>query len=569
MTPAGEPGGTLRSLFESPGDRAAETGVPSLEQLGPSGSAGLPSLPDLPNLPNLVGAFGLYLAGRSDLLPAGACQELSTLADRAPAVPPTALSEHLRRQLGAPPDRLFQAFEAEPERSRLLFQDHRARTVEGDHPVDVILVRPGLEAVSASERERLRKVATEVLREAAVPVEPVVEDFLRSFQATLDLASRADRLRVLEQEARGDGDLRFPRVDRRLSSAGALTVEQLEGRRLSDLLEEPLDDQTEGQTDDQTDDQKKGEADPPRAAHAALARRLHRAWLRLALGGRSVPAEVHAADVIVLGDGRVAFLGGPLVQLGREVRGVLWSYLETASARDPAEASDELLRLMEPVDGGREDRRRRELLRHRLRHVVLFRDGRWRGAGEGLAEHLFVQWRLAREAGYRPTPEALLFIRGLTSVAMLGRRLTPSPAPSPAPGPAPREDPLRAALGRLRLLRGADRLRRALVPGDVARTVASYATALSELPGAVDRGLDLVESGGFRVRVDEGREPEEGAPRGGAVVALAVFVALATIALVAFRLGGADALGPGPEKLAAGLLAAFGGALLWAVSRSR
>ena len=387
-----------------------------------------------------------------------------------------------------------------------------------------------------------------------MPVEPVVEDFRRSLASRLDLAARAECLATLEREARGDRDLRFPPVERRLSSASVLTVELPASRRLSDLLD-----------GDPSLDRSEGGDERPGISRAALARRLHGAWLRLALGGRSVPAEVDADDVAVFDDGRIAFLGGPFVRLGPEIRGALWRYLETASARDPAEAVDDLLRWMAPTDRSAGAGRRRERLRHRLRHVVLFRDGGWGGAEEDLAGHLLAQWRLAREAEWRPTPEGLQFLRGLTSIALLGHRL------------APAEDPLRSALEHLRLLRGVDRLRRALGPGDVARGLAGYATLLAKLPGTIDRALEFAENGRLGVRLDEspaessGDRPGPGPAgrRSPAVVPLAVFVALAAVALVAFRLGEAGALDAGAETLFAGLLAAFGAALLWVVSRRR
>jgi len=486
----------------------------------------------------VLAAFGLYLAGRSDLLDAADCLALSHLADRAPAASPATVEDHLRRQLGADPAHLFEAFAVEPERTRLLVQTHRARTADGDRPVEVTLVRPGLEpvleAALAAGLPGVRALAAEVLAGTAVAVAPVVEDFRRSLECDLDLAARAESLDALERQARGDRDVRFPAVERRSSGAGVLTLERLNGRRLSDLLD-----------------------GSPGAARKALARRLHVAWLRLALGGRWVPAQVHPADVAALDDGRIAFLGGPFVRLGPEIRGTLWSYLATASDRDPADASDALFGWMAATDGSAAARRRRERLRHRLRHVVLFRDGGWGGVEDGLAEHLLAQWRLARELGERPTPEGLLFLRGLTSIAVLGRRLAPS------------DDPLRAALEHLRVLRGVDRLRRAVGPGDAAGTLASYATLLAELPGWIDRALTLAESGRLRGRPSDRSAPAPRPRKRPAVFALAVFVALATIAGVAFRVGGADALDPGAQTLAAGLLVVFGGALLWLVSRKR
>jgi len=551
VTPPGDRIGALCALFEGP----IPNGTPGGADDGAAGGAEAGA--------GLLGAFGLYLAGRSDLLATDACLALSTLDDRGPAASPDAVSDHLRRELGAAPGTLFHGFETTPVRGRGPVQTHRARTADGDRPVEVTLIRPdfqpGLrpdlggdwETALAAGLPAVRAVAAEVLRGASVPAEPVVEDFRRSLESTLDLAAHAASLDALAREARGDGDLRFPAVERRLSTARVLTVERLDGRRLSDLLAGEKAGETPGEKSEGGD-----------RSRADLARRLHVAWLRLALGGRSVPAEVHADDVAVLADGRIAFLGGPLVRLGPEIRGTLWRYLETASARDPAEAAGELLRWMAPGDESATVRRRAERvrsdrLRHRLRHVVLFRDGGWHGAAEDLAEHLLVQWRLAREAGYWPTPEGMLFVRGLTSIALLGHRL------------APTGDPLRAALEHLRLLRGADRLRRAFEPGDFARGLASYATLFAELPGRIDLALGLAEGGRLGFRHEERAGPAPAGRRRSPVVALAVFVALASVALVAFRLGRAGALDGGTEELVAGLVAGFGAALLWVVSRRR
>ena len=70
---------------------------------------------------------GQFMALRIDLFPAALCRELSRLQTRALGFPPALARQIVERELGAPIDQLFDAWEDEPFAAASIGQVHRAR----------------------------------------------------------------------------------------------------------------------------------------------------------------------------------------------------------------------------------------------------------------------------------------------------------------------------------------------------------------------------------------------------------------------------------------------------------
>lgn len=453
----------------------------ALERLGPAFSA-----------------FGLYLASRADLLPAGDCLELAVLPDRGEPMTADALLGLVAGELLRSPREVFEAFDESPCESRLYYQVHKARLLDG-RPVIVRAVRPGFDVWLERDLPLLPLLGPAFAEagRAGFFVEETVADFSASLLQALDLAAQAEALNALAAETEGFGPLRAPRVHPGLTTPNLLVLQDPGGRTMEERLRD-----SDGATSE-------------------LARRLCLVWLRQALLGRIVPVEPWGGNVAVLADDRIAFTGGAFTKPPSPFQGNFWSYLIAASNQDPEEACTYLLREM-TLEGPPSAE---EQLRLRLRQAVPFRDGGWSVRGETLAEHLFLHWRFAREAGFRPRAHLLAFYRGLAAVTVTARRL------------APDRDALLQAFEEVRLLSSVQQFGDLMTPGQMREMFERYAALMVELPEKLDEVLTLAAEGNLR-RSPRAPEPAEPPRSLSATVWVTLLLALAAVFLLAPQLGG-------------------------------
>ncbi|HEY7215686.1 MAG TPA: AarF/UbiB family protein [Thermoanaerobaculia bacterium] len=495
------------------------------------GSSGLRLRLALERLGPVFAAFGRYLGSRPDLLSLADCRELRQTGEPATPLPAAAIPELIESEAGQPFTELFEAVEVEPLRCGLVTQTHRAR-LRGGWEALVWLVRPDYREQLELDSPHLALLATALRQgEGSPTVERAIAGFQQAMLARADLQARAGALRTLRLEVAGLGSLRLPRIV--VSASRLLCLELLQGRSLDGLQPSPA----------------------PPAELADLARRLCLGWLYHAFRGKVFPVEFAPRDLVVLADDAIGLQGGTFAGLSMDSQQNLHAYLEAAAAEDPDEACARLLREMEPGSGGGAEAE----LRQSFRQAVAFRDGGWGSAQDGrsLAEQLFVQWRLAAEQGYQPSPQLVAFYRGLFALAVAVRPLTP-----------PDRDPLREALENLRLLSAADRLARMADFGRFRRGLESYGAALADLPVAFDAALSQLTDGRpkLRIEVEDGGASRERDRRSPALP-IALSLALVAVALLTVRLGTAPQAGAWLEAAGATLFIVLGGLLLGVLGR--
>jgi len=484
----------------------------------------------LERLGPVFAAFGRYLGSRPDLLPLADCLELRQTEDRVEPLPPAAVHALLEADSGQPWGEVFERIDDIPLRCGLLGQTHRAR-LQGGWGTLVRLVRPDLGELLENDLPHLSLLAAVFEREGRpLPVEPAIAGFRQALAARADLQAEAAALRAARTEGVRLVSLRLPRIV--LAAPRVLCLELLEGVSLGAA----------------------GPSPSTPAEGADLARRLWLAWLYHALRGKAFPVELDPGGLLVFPEGSIGLQEGTFAGLPPASQQRLLGYLEAVAAEDPDEACARLLPEMEPAPPGAETE-----LRQRFRQAVAFRDGGWGSArdGQSLAEQLFLQWRLAGELGFRPTPPLEGFCRGLFELAVVTRPLAP-----------PDRDTLREALESLRLLSTVDQLGRMADFDRLRRGFEGYVAALADLPATMDGALSRVAEGKPRLRIEVDEASAGGERRRGAGASvLALSLALAAVALVTVRLGAAPETGPWFQAAGATLFTILGGLLLWALGR--
>jgi ubiquinone biosynthesis protein len=246
--------------------------------------------------------LGQALSTRPDLVGQEAAENLSQLQDDLPPAPFAAIKRTIERSFNAPLESLFSRFDETPVGAASIAQVHRAITTEG-REVAVKVLRPGIEEEFAR--------AIDTYEWAAAQVENYGDEIqrLRPRQVVAQFGQWTARELDLQREAASASELRenmvaepgyyVPEIDWRRTARRVLTLEWLDGIKLSDreaLIEAGQDCQ-------------------------ALAKTLVRAFLRQAVVDGFFHADLHHGNLFALADGRIAAIDfGIMGRIDRRAR---------------------------------------------------------------------------------------------------------------------------------------------------------------------------------------------------------------------------------------------------------
>jgi predicted unusual protein kinase regulating ubiquinone biosynthesis (AarF/ABC1/UbiB family) len=503
----------------------------------------------LESLGPVFSAFGLYLSSRVDLLPVKTCLDLSLIAGQVEANPISVVRDLIAHEFGCPPEEIYAAFEEVPFESQLMFQSHHALLKNGQN-VLVKIVRSEWQEQLELDMELLTLLNVAFASEGWN--RPLIENTISEFHYTLrqqiDLAQRVKVFEELLQDSQEFELLKVPIVYKDLYSPILVTIEQLAGPTLEDIILS-FDGKESGERTTTDVASREIGVDPNDLAH-----RLCLGWLRQALLGNWFPVELHPKRIVVLPNKQIAFTGGEFARLPSDAKKNLWNYLIAASTEDPDKACSWLLREMikegKPVD---EDE-----LRHRFRGIVPFRDGGWSRSGDSrsLAEHLFVHWKLMSERGLRPQHHLVAFYRGLFQTAANARRL------------APYSDPLLAGLQGVRTIEMLAQFRDMIGLSQLSDNLDKYSAMTMGLPQRLNDALTLIAEGSARVKLQGRGASGHRRPKHSSAVVIALLLALAAVTLFSHHLATSAGAGEWLDRISAVVFVLLGALLLRAASRA-
>ncbi len=272
--------------------------------------------------------LGQLLSSRPDILPPPWIVELSVLQDACEPVPVAAIRRQIELGLGRPADEIFAWMDPVPAASASIAQVHRARTHDGVE-VAVKVQRPGVREQFEADLGLLQYVARllEALVEETGIYTPtdILHEFDRAIHEELDFANEARNARDMAEASRGLPFVVIPGVHASLSCATVLTLDFVEGLKVTDI---------EGREG----------YDPKK-----VARNIIEATFRQLFGGGIFHGDPHPGNILVLPENRIAFLDFGLVgRIARPMQESLVTLLVAVALRDPETVARILYRIGVP-----------------------------------------------------------------------------------------------------------------------------------------------------------------------------------------------------------------------------
>lgn len=182
--------------------------------------------------------LGQVLSSRPDILPPAWIDELAMLQDNVQQMPLSQVQILLSEGLGRPVQELFAYIEPEPLASASIAQVHAARTLAGDEVV-IKVQRPGIEESIRADLDLLHyfaRLLEQVVEETGVySFTGIASEFESALVLELDFLHEADNVRLFHGNAVGREYIHIPAVYSELTSRTVLTLERLQGVKITRL----------------------------------------------------------------------------------------------------------------------------------------------------------------------------------------------------------------------------------------------------------------------------------------------------------------------------------------------
>jgi ubiquinone biosynthesis protein len=345
--------------------------------------------------------FGQIISTRPDLVPIEFVNELSKLQDKVPPFSFQKVKEIIEEELGHPPENIFDYFDESPLASASIGQVHRAR-LSNKKEVVVKVQRPDIKKTIEVDLEIMLYLATLLERNVMEfsiyrPV-TIIEEFARTLEKEIDYTIEAGNMERFSRQFSENTDVYIPRVYRESTTARVITMEYIDGIKVSDI--DKL---------DQAGLDK--ELITTRGADLTLKQVFHNGFFH---------ADPHPGNIFVLPDNVICLIDfGMIGTVDRQTREVFVDLVYSIVNRDSVNAAQVLLRLTSWDDDPDIRKLERELSDFIGRH--LFKPLREIAVGRLLQDLL----ELISHNQLRMPPDIYLMIKAITSAEGVARTLNP------------------------------------------------------------------------------------------------------------------------------------------------
>ncbi len=181
---------------------------------------------------------GQIASSQASVLPAEWAVELAKLQSNVPPFPLEQVRERIIEELGAPPEKLFAAFEPAPFAAASTAQVHRAVLHSGQHVV-VKVQRPNIQSQMKADLGIMQNAAAVMANRLeyvrAVDLPGMLEQFSSNVLAELDYTNEAYNSFRLAQNMASIPGVHLPIVYPEFCTSTVLTMEYIKGVKLSNI----------------------------------------------------------------------------------------------------------------------------------------------------------------------------------------------------------------------------------------------------------------------------------------------------------------------------------------------
>lgn len=466
--------GDIAGLFAKYGrvDFLRQAGIEFTEESSTSPTRGkaedLPA--DLERLGPTFVKLGQLLSTRSDLLPIEYIEALIRLQDRVEPFSYEEVEAIVRVEIGTRISNAFSSFEKEPMAAASLGQVHRAALRNG-RDVAVKVQRPDIRAEMIEDLESLEEIAALLDRGTSLgryQLAELIRQFRKTLLDELDYQREARNLIRMRDALQDFHRIVIPEPVADYTTSRVLTMDYIRGRKITELS--PL---TQLEIDG-----------------AELAEELFQAYLRQILIEGFLHADPHPGNVLLTDDRRIALIDlGMVAHIPERTREYLLQLLLAVGdgrGEDAAAVAQKIGTKTEDFD--------ETILTRRIAELVARQAGARAGTMQCGSIVLEVT-KVAAQAGIRVPPSLSMLGKTLLNLDEVGRALDPDFDPN---------ESIRRNAGKLMR----QRMLHSLSPGNLFSGVIELKDLIARLPERINKTLDSLASGTFRVKVDTIDEKE-------------------------------------------------------------
>jgi len=346
--------------------------------------------------------LGQLLSTRPDVIPRAFVCEFEKLQDNVPSFPFEELTAQVTRELGGPVESFFAEIDPEPLAAASIAQVHRARLISGEDVV-IKVRRPGIVALVESDISALMSLAR--LAERHIPgseiYDPVglVREFARTIRREMDFSREGHTIEKFRDNFDHTPWMYFPRVYWEQSARGVLTMEYVEGIKVTD--QEKL--------------------DRPGMDGKLIARRGADAFLEMVLSHGFFHGDLHPGNVLILPENVICLLDYGIVgRLDEGLKTFLTDILQAIVNRD----MDEMVSLLLFAGDISDDLDIRALKRDLSNFIDSYYEIPLKEIEVGRMLMEFIE--IITLYSIRIQPDLMLLVKSLVLIESMGRSLNPA-----------------------------------------------------------------------------------------------------------------------------------------------
>jgi len=408
--------------------------------------------------------LGQLLSTRPDIVPQAYADALKRLQDHCEPFPFSEVETILGEELGVRLSKPFEFIEPEPLAAASISQVHYARLRDG-REVALKVQRPGIREQVLTDLEAMNDIAAFLDEHtdfgSRFGVALLFEEFSKSLLRELDFRQEALHLVTIGGNLKDIPEIVIPRPLPSYSTSRVLTMEFISGTKITALS--PL---------------ARIELDGERLADA-----LFRAYLKQMLTDGMFHADPHPGNVFII-ESRIALIDlGMVARIPPDLQDKLLQFLLAVSENKPDDAIKVLLSMGKRREDADEVRFQREVTDIIAQHQELTLQQ------PQVGRVVLMLMRAAGMNGFSLPPELAMIGKTLLNLDEIGRTL------------APRFDP-NAAIRRHAGEITRQKMSRDLSFGSLFSAAVEVKNFVQQLPGRVNRILDLVAGNELKVQVD-------------------------------------------------------------------